>query len=56
VHEGDIVLCRAGTPSHLVFDTSEGRTVTLERDWARFIQVAVYDPDLALPVGALVQQ
>src|SRR5437763_985639 len=40
VREGDIVLCRAGTSSHLLLDTPEGRTVTLERDWARFIQVA----------------
>jgi hypothetical protein len=40
VREGDVVQCRAGTATHLLLDTPEGRTVTLERDWARFIQVA----------------
>ena len=39
VREGDVVRCRAGTASHLLLDTSAGRTVTLQRDWARFSQV-----------------
>lgn len=39
VGEGDVVHCRADTPSHLLLDTPAGRTVALERDWARFIQV-----------------
>ncbi|HEX7052028.1 MAG TPA: FeoA domain-containing protein [Longimicrobiales bacterium] len=39
VHEGDVVHCRAGTPSHILLLTDAGRTVSLERDWARFIQV-----------------
>ena len=40
VREGDVVRCRAGTSTHLLLETNAGRTVRLERDWARFIQVA----------------
>ncbi len=40
VHEGEVVRCRACTPSQLLLETSAGRVVALERDWARFIQVA----------------
>jgi hypothetical protein len=39
VREGDIVRCRADGPSHLLLETPRGRTVSLDRDWARFIQV-----------------
>ncbi|HWV56546.1 MAG TPA: hypothetical protein VNZ57_03660 [Longimicrobiales bacterium] len=39
VREGDVVRCRANTASHLLLETAGGRTVTLERDWARFIQI-----------------
>jgi hypothetical protein len=47
VREGDVVRCRADTPSHLLLETASGRTVTLERDWARFIQVS---PPSSLPI------
>ncbi len=40
VREGDVVHCRAGTASHLLLETPAGRTVPLDRDWARFIQVS----------------
>jgi hypothetical protein len=40
VHEGDVVRCRAGTPSNILLETAKGRIVALERDWARFIQVS----------------
>ena len=40
IFEGETVRCRAGTNSHLVLQTQRGRTVALDRDWARFIQVA----------------
>lgn len=40
IREGESVHCRAGTGSMLVLDTQDGRTVTLARDWARFIRVA----------------
>lgn len=40
VREGDVVLCRAGTASHLLLETRAGRTVPLDRDWARFVQVS----------------
>jgi DNA-binding Xre family transcriptional regulator len=39
VHEGDVVKCRAGTTTQLLLETRQGRRVTLQRDWARFIQV-----------------
>lgn len=39
VQEGDVVRCRANTPSHLLLETAGGRTVALEQDWARFIQI-----------------
>ena len=39
IAEGDVVRCRAGTTSQLVLETKHGRTVSLDRDWARFIQV-----------------
>lgn len=40
LREGDVLRCRAGTASHLLLQTPAGRTITLERDWARFIQVS----------------
>ncbi|HET9982084.1 MAG TPA: FeoA domain-containing protein [Longimicrobiales bacterium] len=40
LREGEIVRCRAGTPSQLMLETPTGRVVALERDWARFIQVS----------------
>lgn len=39
VREGDVIRCRAGTPSHILLETMSGRTIPLDRDWARFIQV-----------------
>lgn len=43
VHEGEVVRCRACTPSELLLETSVGRVVALERDWARFIQIGPTD-------------
>ena len=40
IREGDVVRCRASTHSQLLLETRNGRTVSLDRDWARFIQVA----------------
>ena len=40
IREGESVHCRAGTGSMLVLDTQDGHTVTLARDWARFIRIA----------------
>lgn len=40
VHEGEVVRCRACTPSQLLLETRAGRVVALARDWARFIQIA----------------
>ncbi len=46
LHEGEVVRCRAGTPSQLLLETQGGRVVALDRDWARFIQI-VSQPDAA---------
>jgi hypothetical protein len=47
IHEGDVLRCRADTASQLILETTHGRTVALQRDWARFIEVV---PDIPLPV------
>jgi hypothetical protein len=54
VKEGDTLTCRAGTATHILLETPSGRTVPLERDWARFIQVtdAVTVPARAAPSAA----
>jgi hypothetical protein len=40
LHEGDVVECLADAGPLLVLETAGGRTVALERDWARFVRVA----------------
>lgn len=40
LHEGDVVECRSDSGPWLMLEIAGGRTVALERDWARFIQVA----------------
>jgi hypothetical protein len=40
IREGEGVRCRAGTAGVLVLDTSDGRTISMARDWARFIRLA----------------
>jgi hypothetical protein len=47
IHEGDVLRCRAGTASQLILETAGGRTVSLQRDWARFIEVI---PDTPVPL------
>jgi hypothetical protein len=37
---GDTVQCATAAPASLLIETSHGRTVSLKRDWARFIQVS----------------
>jgi hypothetical protein len=49
IFEGETVRCRAGNNSQLMLETQRGRTVALERDWARFIQVARHDPSPIVP-------
>jgi len=39
LREGDVVRCKAASPSHLLLETPAGRTVAIETDWARFIQI-----------------
>ena len=40
IREGEAVHCRAGTGGMIVLDTQDGHTVSLARDWARFIRIA----------------
>lgn len=39
IREGDTIRCRAGTAGVLILDTQDGHTVSLARDWARFIRL-----------------
>lgn len=39
VHEGETVRCRAGTGGVLVLEMQDGRTISLAREWCRFIRV-----------------
>jgi hypothetical protein len=39
IREGETVHCRAGTAGVLILDTQDGHTVSLARDWARFIRL-----------------
>lgn len=48
VFEGDVVSCRAGTATHLVLRTVTGRTVPLDREWTRFIQIS--ESDISAPL------
>lgn len=48
IREGETVRCRAGTAGVLIVDTQDGHTVSVARDWARFIRVG--PPPAALPV------
>jgi hypothetical protein len=47
IHEGDVLRCRADTASQLILETVHGRTVALQRDWARFVEVM---PETQVPV------
>ncbi|HEX7089061.1 MAG TPA: FeoA domain-containing protein [Longimicrobiales bacterium] len=56
VREGDLVRCRAETPSQLLLETPTGRTVALARDWARFIQVVSPGPAALTPRRSGIEQ
>ena len=47
IREGETIRCRAGTAGVLILDTQDGHTVSLARDWARFIRL-----DIAAPMRA----
>jgi hypothetical protein len=40
IREGDGVRCRAGTAGVLLLDTADGHTVSMARDWARFVRLS----------------
>lgn len=50
IHEGDAVRCRGGTAGVLLLVTAEGRTVSLARDWARYIRVTAPAQPLSMAV------
>lgn len=39
VREGDVLRCRVSGATHKILVTASGRTIVLEQDWARFIDV-----------------
>lgn len=39
ISEGASLRCRAGTGGVLILDTTDGRTISMARDWARFIRL-----------------
>jgi hypothetical protein len=39
IAEGDVLRCRRSSRAVLLLETSAGRTLILDSDWARFIQV-----------------
>jgi hypothetical protein len=39
LRDGDVIRCRAGSAGVLILDTESGRTISLARDWARYIRV-----------------
>jgi hypothetical protein len=43
--EGDVVSCRRASRAVLLLETAERRTLIIDCDWARFIQVSVQDAD-----------
>ena len=47
VREGDAVFCRANTRACLILRTPAGRVVSLDQDWARFIQIEVASSPVA---------
>lgn len=43
VVEGDVVRCRTVTESIVLLETPGGRTIVIDQDWARFIEVGPVD-------------
>jgi hypothetical protein len=39
IHGGEAVRCRRSTRAVLVLENETGRTVILDQDWARFVEV-----------------
>jgi hypothetical protein len=50
VAEGDVVRCRSVSGSVLLLETTNGRTVVMEHDWTRFIEIAPPDGGSARPL------
>lgn len=43
LEEGDVLRCRRASRSFIVLETAGGRTIIMETDWARFIEVSSAD-------------
>jgi hypothetical protein len=41
LEEGDVLRCRRASRAFLVLETAAGRTIIMEMDWARFIEVSL---------------
>ena len=44
LHEGDRVRCQDSTAYSMTLSDENGRTIVIDRDWARFITVTQPDP------------
>jgi hypothetical protein len=40
LEEGDVLRCRRASHAFLVLETAAGKTIIMEMDWARFIEVS----------------
>jgi hypothetical protein len=55
--EGDVLRCRRTSRSVVLLETLDGRTIILDADWARFVQVRViYAAQRLLPVEPAVAE
>jgi hypothetical protein len=56
IAEGDVVRCRRTSNAVILLETSTGRTVILDGDWARFVEVRLLGaPDLYPTSAATVE-
>jgi len=49
VAEGDIVRCKTVSESIVLLESPGGRTIVIDQDWARFIEVRSADGSAAAP-------
>ena len=52
LREGDEVVCKRGSSTMLVLVSEDGRTIVLDRDRARFIEVTAVAPDSSSRTGS----
>lgn len=49
VAEGDVVRCKTVSESIVLLETEKGRTIVIDQDWARFIEVGPPDGRVDTP-------